>query len=226
MLSDALSTTCPLLVAVSLAQDWVDSAAVVSWCLIWQRGGVQHSNHNHNGENDRNTNLSNVLLDPYLSSSLSLDDDYARLKAVGGESAASQPFIACKRDAVNLELDAAGSRVYVQESIYEKLIDILIAKVKQQVILATVSMRRAAEVRWYQRGNDRVWGHIEAGKQEGAKVILGGVQQSEKGYYVDPTNLFNFLSTIAGTQTGELRVGKIAIELSWAIFNVAWRTIN
>lgn len=35
---------------------------------------------------------------------------------------------------------------------------------------------------------DRVWGYIEAGKQEGAKVVLGGTKRSGKGYFVDPTS--------------------------------------
>lgn len=35
---------------------------------------------------------------------------------------------------------------------------------------------------------DRVWGYIEAGKQEGAKAVLGGVKRSGKGFYADPTS--------------------------------------
>lgn len=35
---------------------------------------------------------------------------------------------------------------------------------------------------------DRVWNYIEAGKQEGAKPILGGVKRSGKGFYADPTS--------------------------------------
>jgi aldehyde dehydrogenase (NAD+) len=33
-----------------------------------------------------------------------------------------------------------------------------------------------------------VWGYIESGKQEGAKIILGGEKRNSKGYYVDPTS--------------------------------------
>jgi hypothetical protein len=35
---------------------------------------------------------------------------------------------------------------------------------------------------------DRVWSYIEAGKQEGAKLILGGVKRSGRGFYADPTS--------------------------------------
>ncbi|KAF9006467.1 NAD-aldehyde dehydrogenase [Cyathus striatus] len=81
----------------------------------------------------------------------------------------------------------AGSRVYVQESIYDKFIDILVAKVKQQVIGNGFDEKSGGGPVVSKGQYDRVWGYIEAGKQEGAKVILGGVKRSEKGYYVDPT---------------------------------------
>lgn len=35
---------------------------------------------------------------------------------------------------------------------------------------------------------DRVHGYIEAGKKEGAKVILGGEKRSGKGFFIDPTS--------------------------------------
>ena len=38
-----------------------------------------------------------------------------------------------------------------------------------------------------------MWGYIESGKQEGAKIILGGVKRNSKGYYVDPTSKSPYL---------------------------------
>lgn len=35
---------------------------------------------------------------------------------------------------------------------------------------------------------DRVHGYIEAGKKEGAKVILGGEKRPGKGFFIDPTS--------------------------------------
>lgn len=37
---------------------------------------------------------------------------------------------------------------------------------------------------------DKVWGFIEAGKREGAKVVLGGQRRTGKGFFVDPTSAF------------------------------------
>merc|ERR1712157_474127 len=38
---------------------------------------------------------------------------------------------------------------------------------------------------------DKILGYIESGKQEGAKVLLGGGKLGDKGYYVQPTIFTN-----------------------------------
>ncbi|PPQ64704.1 hypothetical protein CVT24_008331 [Panaeolus cyanescens] len=81
----------------------------------------------------------------------------------------------------------AGSRVYVQESVYEKFLEQLVAKVKAQVISHGFDESSGGGPVVSKGQYDRVWGYIESGKQEGAKVLLGGVKRSEKGYWVDPT---------------------------------------
>ena len=67
--------------------------------------------------------------------------------------------------------------------------------------------RRAPEVQWYacacrlfslthvasgvqvsKNQYDKVWDYIETGKQEGAKLVMGGVKRSGKGFWVDPTS--------------------------------------
>ena len=35
---------------------------------------------------------------------------------------------------------------------------------------------------------DKIFSYIDAGKQAGAKCILGGEKRPGKGYYVDPTS--------------------------------------
>ncbi|KAG5716536.1 Aldehyde dehydrogenase [Termitomyces sp. T112] len=81
----------------------------------------------------------------------------------------------------------AGSRVYVQDDIYDKFVELLVTKVKKQVIGdgfddASGGGPVVSKVQY-----DKVWSYIESGKQEGAKAILGGVKRVGKGYYVDPT---------------------------------------
>ncbi|KAF9569015.1 aldehyde dehydrogenase [Agrocybe pediades] len=81
----------------------------------------------------------------------------------------------------------AGSRVYVQESIYEKFLDMLVSKVKAQVVGDGLDDQTGGGPVVSKGQYDRVWGYIESGKEEGARVILGGEKRAGKGYYVDPT---------------------------------------
>ncbi|EKM59608.1 uncharacterized protein PHACADRAFT_250213 [Phanerochaete carnosa HHB-10118-sp] len=85
----------------------------------------------------------------------------------------------------------AGSRVYVQDTVYDKFIQILVIKAKQLVIgdgfdEATGGGPVVSKVQY-----DKIWSYIEAGKQQGAQCILGGEKRSGKGYYVDPTIFTN-----------------------------------
>ncbi|KAF7792131.1 hypothetical protein EIP86_003161 [Pleurotus ostreatoroseus] len=81
----------------------------------------------------------------------------------------------------------AGSRVYVQDTVYDKFIQILVRKAKETVIAdgfdesATIGPV-VSKVQY-----DKIWSYIEAGKTEGASLALGGAKRSGKGYFVDPT---------------------------------------
>ncbi|SJL01942.1 related to aldehyde dehydrogenase [Armillaria ostoyae] len=81
----------------------------------------------------------------------------------------------------------AGSRVYVQNSIYDKFVDILVSKVKELSIGDGFDDKNFGGPVVSKVQYDRVWGYIEAGKQEGAKPVIGGVKRSGKGFYVEPT---------------------------------------
>ncbi|KAF9452466.1 aldehyde dehydrogenase [Macrolepiota fuliginosa MF-IS2] len=81
----------------------------------------------------------------------------------------------------------AGSRVYVQESVYDKFVDLLTTKVKATVIGNGFDEQSTGGPVVSRGQYDRVWGYIEAGKQAGAKPIIGGVKREGKGFFVDPT---------------------------------------
>ncbi|KAG6837554.1 hypothetical protein H0H93_007735 [Arthromyces matolae] len=81
----------------------------------------------------------------------------------------------------------AGSRVYVQDDIYDKFLDLLVVKMKDQVIGDGFDVASGGGPVVSKSQYDRVWGYIESGKQEGAKVLLGGNKRATKGFYVDPT---------------------------------------
>lgn len=81
----------------------------------------------------------------------------------------------------------AGSRVYVQESIYNKFLDILVPKVKSTIIGDGFDEKSTGGPVISKVQYDKVWSYIESGKAEGAKAVLGGEKRAGKGFYVDPT---------------------------------------
>ncbi|KAJ7228753.1 NAD-aldehyde dehydrogenase [Mycena pura] len=81
----------------------------------------------------------------------------------------------------------AGSRVYVQDSIHDKFVKILVSKVNELPFGNGLDEKISAGPLVSKGQYDRVWGFIESGKQEGAKVAVGGTKRSGKGFFVDPT---------------------------------------
>ncbi|KII94734.1 hypothetical protein PLICRDRAFT_33547 [Plicaturopsis crispa FD-325 SS-3] len=81
----------------------------------------------------------------------------------------------------------AGSRVYVQDTIYDKFVEVLAGKANQLVIGDGFDEKTGGGPVVSKTQYDRVWGYIEAGKKEGAKAIVGGTKRTTKGYWVDPT---------------------------------------
>ncbi|KAI0321810.1 NAD-aldehyde dehydrogenase [Amylostereum chailletii] len=81
----------------------------------------------------------------------------------------------------------AGSRVYVQDTIYDKFLAVLTAKAKELVIGDGFDEQTGGGPVVSKGQYDRVWNYIEAGKKEGAKVVVGGEKRSGAGWYVDAT---------------------------------------
>jgi len=81
----------------------------------------------------------------------------------------------------------AGSRVYVQDSIHDKFVELLVSKVKELVFGNGLDDKSSGGPVVSKTQYDRVWSYIESGKQEGAKVVLGGTKRTGKGFFVDPT---------------------------------------
>jgi len=81
----------------------------------------------------------------------------------------------------------AGSRLFVQDTIYDKFMSMLIEKVKQLTISHGFDENAQGGPVISKTQFDRVWGYIESGKAEGAKVAIGGEKRSTKGFWVDPT---------------------------------------
>jgi aldehyde dehydrogenase (NAD+) len=81
----------------------------------------------------------------------------------------------------------AGSRLLVEEKIYDLFVEKLVAKAKSQNVgdpfdLATTQGPQVSEEQF-----NRVLGYIDAGKKDGAKLLTGGDRCGSKGYFIQPT---------------------------------------
>eukprot|EP01133_Synstelium_polycarpum_P002467 gene2467-2807_t len=84
----------------------------------------------------------------------------------------------------------AGSRLFVQESIYDKFVELFHAKVKTLKVgdpTTDVDQGPLASKEHF----DRVLSYIAEGKKEGATVLSGGAAHTDKGYYIQPTIFAN-----------------------------------
>merc|ERR1711977_220856 len=85
----------------------------------------------------------------------------------------------------------AGSRVYVQESIYDKFVQ----KFKERAAKNVVGDPFAADTFQGPQVSklqfDRIMEYIQAGKDAGATVETGGKRKGDKGYFIEPTIFSN-----------------------------------
>jgi coniferyl-aldehyde dehydrogenase len=85
------------------------------------------------------------------------------------------------------EICVAGSRVYVQEGIYDEFVKKAVEAAKNWKVgdpfdAATNMGPQVDKVQF-----ERVLKYIEIGKNEGATLLTGGKPTGDKGYYIEPT---------------------------------------
>ncbi|HLS20831.1 MAG TPA: aldehyde dehydrogenase family protein [Bacillota bacterium] len=82
---------------------------------------------------------------------------------------------------------SAGSRVYVQRPLYEKVLNALVEKAKQLKLGNGLNEDTEMGPLISEKQLDRVLGYINKGIEEGATVLAGGEREFDKGYFVQPT---------------------------------------
>ncbi|GJE90598.1 aldehyde dehydrogenase [Phanerochaete sordida] len=82
---------------------------------------------------------------------------------------------------------AAGTRIYVQEGIYDTLVPLLVHAAQSIPLGSGFEADIAAGPLISQTQLDRVLGYIEAGKGAGATLLTGGTRLDRPGYFVAPT---------------------------------------
>jgi aldehyde dehydrogenase (NAD+) len=81
----------------------------------------------------------------------------------------------------------AGSRVFVEETIYERFVDRSIARAQRRVVGDPFDAKTELGPLIDQTQLDRVMGYVEAGRSEGATLACGGERLGTRGYFVRPT---------------------------------------
>jgi phenylacetaldehyde dehydrogenase len=85
----------------------------------------------------------------------------------------------------------AGSRIYAEKSIFDKVVAGVAEQAKQIKIGPGMNTQTDMGPLVSEEQQQRVLGYLEAGMNEGAKAIAGGGRVGEKGYFIEPTVLVN-----------------------------------
>ncbi|WP_291424760.1 aldehyde dehydrogenase family protein [Deinococcus sp.] len=85
------------------------------------------------------------------------------------------------------QICAAGTRIVVHRSLYDAVCEGLSSAAKAQVLGDPLDMSSTMGPLTNQRSVERVMNFIDQGKAEGAKLLAGGEQLAQPGYFVQPT---------------------------------------
>ncbi|CCM06502.1 uncharacterized protein FIBRA_08772 [Fibroporia radiculosa] len=86
---------------------------------------------------------------------------------------------------------SAGSRIFVQEGIYDKFVEAFVAAAKARKLGNPHLPETAQGPQISKIQFDRVLGYIDIGKQEGATILTGGRQHGKEGFFIEPTVFTN-----------------------------------
>jgi aldehyde dehydrogenase (NAD+) len=81
----------------------------------------------------------------------------------------------------------AGTRIYVQEGIYDKFVEAFKARADANHVGDPFHEKTFQGPQVSQLQFDRIMEYIKIGKDEGATVLTGGERHGDKGYFIKPT---------------------------------------
>jgi aldehyde dehydrogenase (NAD+) len=85
----------------------------------------------------------------------------------------------------------AGSRVFVEEDIYDAFVEKSVARARKRVVGDPFDPRTNQGPQVDRTQFDRVMGYIESGHREGATLACGGDRVGDRGYFIQPTVFAN-----------------------------------
>jgi len=81
----------------------------------------------------------------------------------------------------------AGSRVFVQDEIYERFVERSGERAKNRKVGDPFDPATEQGPQVDQAQFDKVMGYIESGRKEGAELVCGGSRVGDRGYFIQPT---------------------------------------
>ncbi len=81
----------------------------------------------------------------------------------------------------------AGSRLFVEDKVHDKLIDKLVAMNKSRKLGDPFDPATEQGPQVDQAQFDKIMRYIDIGKSEGAECLSGGKRHGQRGYYIEPT---------------------------------------
>lgn len=85
------------------------------------------------------------------------------------------------------QICCAGSRVFVEEKIYDQFIEKSIARAKKRTVGDPFDPKTEQGPQVDRAQFDKVMGYIESGQGEGATLAWGGKRVGNRGYFIEPT---------------------------------------
>jgi aldehyde dehydrogenase (NAD+) len=81
----------------------------------------------------------------------------------------------------------AGSRVFVEEKIYDKFVERSGERAKRRTVGDPFDPRTEQGPQVDETQFEKVMGYIDSGRIEGAKLVCGGERVGDRGYFIQPT---------------------------------------
>ena len=81
----------------------------------------------------------------------------------------------------------AGSRLFVEESVHDQLVDRLVSMNKSRKLGDPFDPETEQGPQVDKAQFDKIMHYIELGKREGAQCITGGARHGDRGYFIEPT---------------------------------------
>jgi len=81
----------------------------------------------------------------------------------------------------------AGSRIFVEESIYDEFVTKSVARAKKRTVGNPFDGPTEQGPQVDKEQFEKIQGYIKLGKEQGAKLMCGGERYGDKGYFIQPT---------------------------------------